>query len=149
MSSNPKVSIDDVLASLRTQQVPADVVQKVLRDLNASLKEEKADKLATPKSKSQLVCIALDPEGKLAGIEFLAYVLKIEESAPPQVALDRAKAAAVAFNQSRKGRKRPVKNLAETFEGVPRKYWDTGKEGEKTSALTKVPVFVQRSDNSI
>ncbi len=76
-------------------------------------------------------------------------MVQIEESASPAVTLDRVKAAGHAFNQSKKGRRVPVSNVAETLENVPRKFWKTDRADEKTLVKTKLACLVIPTNGKI
>jgi 16S rRNA C1402 (ribose-2'-O) methylase RsmI len=138
--SNPKVSIEDVLAAAREAGVPAELIKVMEKDLLKAAQEEKNARVPKSKSKTQFVVLIDDPENKLEGQPLLGWVAQIEDEAPQMALVDRVKAAARAFNESRKGRKRPVKNIRETFMSVPRKFFKDGIEGHKTLPKTKEPV---------
>ena len=127
-----------------------ELAAKVLKEIQAAAKEEKEERAAEkgPKKKTQLVCLLHDPENQLNGKAFTGWVVQMDSETPPMAALDKARAAGHAFNQTKKGRKRPAKNLTEVFGSVPKKHWKNG-EDTKTSPRTKEPVLFQPVDGSL
>jgi len=139
-----KVSIDDVISALRDSGAAQEVVKSTLEKLNQVVQEEQADKQKSPKSKNQFVAITFDDDGRLAGLDIPIFIAQIEESAPPQAFIDRIQAAANAYHGSRKGRKKPVKTKSEAVACIPRKFWNSEKEGEKTLIKTRevIPLLI-------
>lgn len=143
-----KIDIENVLQSLKKVGVAAETVAKVVKELTTIAEEEKAHKDPVEKTEKQFVVITLDPENKLKDIEVLGYVVQIDAEANPAVAIERVKAAGVAFNGSKKGQKHPVKTLAQIFEFVPRRFWKD-KPDKPILSKTKLPVYIAKSDGKI
>lgn len=143
MATN-KVSIDDVISALRDSGAAQEVVKSTLEKLHQVVQEEQADKQKTPKSKNQFVAVTIDDTGRLAGLDIPIFIAQIEEEAPPQAFIDRIQAAANAYHGSRKGRKKPVKTKGEAISCIPRKFWKTENEMEKTLIKTRetIPLLV-------
>lgn len=141
-----KIDLDSVARAL-SGRVDEPIVNEVLQDLKAELQEEAQAKEAEkePKEKKQFCVLVSDPSGVLAGQDLVAWVAQIEESASPHVVFERIKRAAYEFNQSKKGRKHPVKTVGESCEGVGGKFF---KE-QKIAIKTKEPVLVVATDGVI
>lgn len=139
-----------VTESLRQNGADKDLIAKTVKDLNQAAKEEKEERAAEkgPKLKNAMTVLLNDPENVLQGRSFSGWIVQMTEETPQALALDKARAAGHAFNQSRKGRKHPVKSLGEVFEGVGRKYWKTETD-TKTVPKTKVQILIQPTDGSL
>jgi hypothetical protein len=136
-----------VRESLVQANVPAEAIKQVLADLEKVAKEEKESRAGKSKSKTQYVVLLDDAENQFEGRAFLGWVVQMEDSAVPMAALDRAKAAGRAYNESlhkkRRGKRTPVKTIREVFAGVPRKFWKDEVVTHKTAPKTKEPVLIQ------
>lgn len=141
-----------VTTTLREQKVPVEVIQKVENNLEVAIKEQKAERSEGPKNKSKnkFVVVALDPDGKISEAGGLTgWVINVEEEMPDQEIFDRISRAANAFNDTKKGRKQPVRNVGETFE-IPRKFWkNPEKPSEKTLIKTKLPIYILSTDGRL
>ena len=149
------MKLDDILATLNESILlhsngDKQLAAKVLKEIKQAAEEEKSERDADkgPKKKNQLICLINDPENQLNGKAYTGWVVQMDADTPPMAALDKARAAAHAFNQSKKGRKKPVKNLLECFSSVPRKFWKNG-EDVKTLSKTREPVLFQPTDGSL
>ena len=92
-----------------------------------------------------------DPEDKYKGQAFVGWILKLEESAVPMSALDRAKATAHRFNNAprKRGKKvNHVKDIRETFAGIPNKWWK-GENGEKAIPQNREPIVFIPTNGSL
>lgn len=138
-----KIDLDNVAAEMRDNGVPAETIKQVIKGLEKTAQEEKEERKSTPKTKTQLVVLMDDSEDRFKGQAFLGWVVKMEIDGVPQSAMDRVKAAGLAFNKSRKGRKHPVKTVREVFAGVPRKFYKEEDVTRKTMPQTKEPVLIQ------
>lgn len=141
--NNPKITIEDALTVARDEGVPVEILKLIEKELRKLAEQEKAGRVPAEKSKSQYVVLLDDAEGQFEGKSFLGWVVKMSADLPPQVALDRAKVAGRSFNESKKGRKLPVKSIREVFAGVARKFWKREEdEGKKVIPQTKEPVLI-------
>lgn len=141
--SNPKITIEDALTVARDEGVPVETLKLIEKELRKLAEQEKAGRAPAEKPKSQFIVLLDDAEGQFEGKSFLGWVVKMSADLPPQVALDRAKAAGLAYNQSRKGQHTPVKSIREVFAGVARKFWKREEdEGKKALPQTKEPVLI-------
>lgn len=149
------MKLDDILATLNESILAnsngdKQLAAKVLKDIQKAAQEEKEERAAgkEPKLKNAFTVLLNDPENVLQGRAFSGWIVQMPEETPQALALDKARAAGHAFNQSKKGRKRPVKSLGEVFEGVPRKHWKTETD-TKTIPKTKYQVLIQPTDGSL
>ena len=97
--------------------------------------------------KKRRVVIVSDPHGEIAalGKNFTGWVVQIPEDDNPAVALERIHWGAFDFNRTPKGRRLPLKTVAEACEFGSAKIFKEHKVWVKT----KEPVLVMRSDNKI
>lgn len=136
-----KFTLEDIVESLRAAQITPQIITQVVRDLNEAAKAQAEDKEGEPKApKVKLQTVVIAPPD----IEGVAHVLQMDPDAPVAAVIDRIRDAARAFNQSRKGRRHPVRSLQETLEVVRGvKYWkDEAHPERKTKVLTREPVQV-------
>lgn len=119
---------------------------QVLEDLKFESKLGVADDREPPEKK-QFVIIVRDPYGKLGatGFEFSGWVVQIPEDDDPRVALEKLHCAAHDFNQTPKGRRMPIKTIAEACEFGSAKLF---KE-RKIWVRTKEPVLVLPTNGRI
>ncbi len=75
----------------------------------------------------------------------------MEADAAPQAIVDRIKGAATRFNESKKGRKRPVKTVGEVFQSVGAKWFKDDSGATKTQVKTKdaVGIITVKNDLSL
>ena len=149
------MKLDDILATLNESILAnsggdKQLAAKVLKDIQKAAEEEKNDRAAEkgPKLKNAFTVLLNDPENVLQGRSFSGWIVQMTEETPQALALDKARAAGHAFNASKKGKKRPVKNLGEVFDGVGRKYWKTETD-TKTIPKTKVQILIQPTDGTL
>lgn len=141
-----KVSIEDVEQILQQSKLDAAVVNKVVSALEQLAEEAKEDKAPVQKNKFRHGVVISDPENKLAGVELTAVVVKMEESKDMTQAVEKIKAAAKDFNNnSRKGKKNPVKAVFEACGAIASKFF----KSQEIKILTKEPVMVIVTDNKI
>lgn len=144
-----KIEITDLAAEMRDEGIPSATVNAVIKRLEAAAKQEKDSRPPKVTSKKQWVILVADKDGSLKNVEVVGWALQLNEEAPPQCAIDRIHAAANSYNDSRKGRKRPVKTVGETCEVVGGKHWKSANPTEKTSVKTKTPVVIQFVSNDL
>jgi hypothetical protein len=149
------MKLDDILATLNESILPhsngdKQLAAKVLKEIQAAAAEEKEERAAAkgPKLKNAFSVLLNDPENVLQGRSFSGWIVQMPEETPQALALDKARAAGHAFNQSKKGRKNPVKTLGEVFADCPRKFWKTDTD-TKTVPKTKVQILIQPTDGSL
>lgn len=111
--------------------------------------KELLSKLQAPEKKDgvkkQYVFILSDPKGRLKGWDFTGRVVQIPEDDNPATALEKLHQGAYDFNRSPKGRRYPVKTVAEACEfGSARIF----KE-RKIWVKSKEPVLVIPTNNKI
>lgn len=100
-----------------------------------------------PPEKKQYVIVVNDPYGKIAatGFEFSGWVVQIPEDDDPRSALEKLHCGAHDFNQTPKGRRMPIKTIAEACEFGSAKLF---KE-RKLWVRTKEPVLVLATNGKI
>lgn len=148
------MKLDDILSTVQEAILAnggsKELAAKTLNDIRKAAEEEKGDRKATgPKAKHDFLFLASDPNGLLKDAQALVgWVFQVETGANPAGLVDRVKAAAAAFNNSRKGRRHPVTTVGEALEGVPAKWWKTD-DGKVTRVKTKVPTYLVTTDNRL
>ncbi len=151
------MKLDELIAtvteSLRENGADPKLTAKVIADIEKAAAEAKTDKSETPKkTKYDWAVLVSDPEGvlKKLGTDLLltGWVFQLESGANPATLPDRVKAAAVEFNNSRKGRRVPVTTIGETIQNVASKFWKS-QPGRITRVKSKEPVYLVTTDNKI
>lgn len=139
-----KVDLELVKMVLQRNNLDVRQVAQIIEDINvetaATVDEEKP-----PPVKKQFIFLVSDPNGDLEGKDFAGWVVQLPEEDSPYVTTERLLRAAVEFNQTRKGRRLPVKTVAEVCEHVPVRIL---KE-QNVWVRTKEPVLMVRTDNSL
>lgn len=143
-----KVSIDDVAEALKHSKVDPATLRRIIEELNLKVEKTRSAS-AGPKAKTQIALLVSDPTGALAGKDLVAWAFKIEGAGSPSTLVARIEAAASAYHMTKKGRLYPAKTIGEVIESVPRKHWATNDEGTRTQVLTKTPVQVMTTSNSL
>lgn len=139
-----KVDIDLLKLVLQRNELDVRQVNQILMELNEEI-ERQEDEPKPPPVKKQFAMLASDPEGKLAGVELVGWVIQIPEEENPATALERIHQAAHDYNASPKGSRMPVRSVGEACEHVAAKFF---KE-HGCWVKTKEPVYLLRTDNRI
>ena len=117
----PKIDLELVKLVLQRNMSDVRQVAQILEDINQELAalvdEEKA-----PPVKKQYVFVLSDPRGQLDGKDFTGWVVQIAEEDSPATTEDRLLRAAHQFNVTPKGRRLPLKSVAEICEHVPARF---------------------------
>lgn len=113
------MNIDDLVEVLREKQIDSKVIDEIVDELKTIQKEKKED--TTPKQKNQFVVLASSPTNELSNAE--AWVAQIKEGDDPNAVVQKVETAMKDYNaNTRKGRKNPLKNFAESCQYLPRKF---------------------------
>lgn len=140
------MTLDDILATvsqtLRDSGVSNSTIVKVASEVR---KEAEASKPAKARKTTYQTVVLIpaptawsqsQPNGIITAPE-AALVIQMEDSAPASAALDRITTAALSFNRSKTGRRKPVATVGEVFEVVKGKHWkDESKPDQKTRVVT-------------
>lgn len=118
-----------------------------LEDLSFEARAAENAEEKTPAVKKQFVIVVSDPHGEIAalGKDFTGWVVQIPEDDNPALALGRIHKGAFDFNRTPKGRRLPLRTVAEACEFGSAKIYKEHKVWVKT----KEPVLVVLSDNKI
>ena len=139
-----KIDIEEVLSILQQNGVPAETVKAVASDLKEVVTEIQADKQKAPKSKYQYSVIVNSPTNDINNLQ--AWVVKMPEGEKSSELLTKIQTAAAKQNNlTRKGRKFPIKALAEAFANLERKF----TKEENFQPLTKHSCQVIVSDGTL
>jgi hypothetical protein len=131
---------------LQRNELDLELVSQIIEDINteaAAAEQTEEDK--PPPVKKQFVFMLSDPKGELAGKDYVGWVLQIPEDDSPFTAEERLIRAAYEHNTTRKGRRMPVKTIAEVCEHVPTR---VAKE-QHIWIKTKEPVYVLRTGGKV
>lgn len=142
-----KVDIKLVEITLQRAELDAQKINQIMEDIEFESKSQEADKEKEPPVKKQFVIVVNDPYGKIAstGMDFSGWVVQIPEDDAPRTAITKINQAASDFNCTPKGRRMPLKEVAEFFEfGSPK----INKES-KLWVKTKEPVLVCLTNGKI
>lgn len=142
-----KVDIEIVEAALKLEDLDSQKRSQIMNRIKSESEAIKSDKEKEPTVKKQFVIVVNDPYGKIAetGMDFSGWVAQIPEDDTPQTVIAKINQAASDFNCTPKGRKMPLKTVAEFFEfGSPK----INKES-KLWAKTKEPVLVCLTNGKI
>lgn len=142
-----KVDIELVEAALKLEDLDSQKRSQIMNRIKSESEAIKSDKGKEPTVKKQFVIVVNDPYGKIVstGMDFSGWVVQIPEDDSPKTAIAKINQAASDFNCTPKGRKMPLKTVAEFFEfGSPK----INKES-KLWAKTKEPVLVCLTNGKI
>ena len=142
-----KVDIEIVEAALKLEDLDSQKRSQIMNRIKSESEAIKSDKEKEPTVKKQFVIVVNDPYGKIAetGMDFSGWAAQIPEDDTPQTVIAKINQAASDFNCTPKGRRIPLKTVAEFFEfGSPK----INKES-KLWAKTKEPVLVCLTNGKI
>ncbi|MCD8483374.1 MAG: hypothetical protein LR015_12370 [Verrucomicrobia bacterium] len=140
-----KVDLDLVKFILQRNEIDTRTVARVLDEIQTELQMQQAEEPPAPKVKKQFVFMLSDPTGDLEGKDYTGWVLQIPEEDSPLAAEERLFRSAYEFNITPKGRRMPVKTIAETCEVVSTRI----TKEQNIWIKTKEPVLVVRTSNKI
>lgn len=142
-----KVDIEIVEAVLKLEDLDSQKRSQIMNRIKSESEAIKAEKEKEPVVKKQFAIVVNDPYGKISemGADFSGWVVQIPEDDAPQTVIAKINQAASDFNCTPKGRKMPLKTVAEFFEfGSPK----INKES-KLWVKTKEPVLVCLTNGKI
>ncbi|OHE73887.1 MAG: hypothetical protein A2Y14_03370 [Verrucomicrobia bacterium GWF2_51_19] len=139
-----KVDIELVKRVMERNQVDTKVMLQVIEDIHMEM-DNQPDEEGEKPVKKQFVFLASDPHGELEGKDLIGWVLQIPEEDSPGLTEERLFRSAYEFNMTKKGRKLPVRTIAEVCENVSQKI---SKE-QKVWIKTKEPVLLLRTSNKV
>ena len=143
-----KVSLEIVAEVLSSNDIEADVVVRMLKDMErqAQIEADEAKELRDPPVKKQFVMVLSDPRSVIPqGEDLVGWVAQIPELDNPGTTVERIKRCAYEFNLSKKGSKRPAKSIGEACEVVSAKI----QKEQGVFIKTKTPVTVMITDNKL
>ncbi|WP_309387477.1 hypothetical protein [Cerasicoccus frondis] len=140
-----KVEIDLAKMVMTRNGLDTRTVAQIIEDINLELAAQSDEEDKPPPVKKQHVIMVSDPEGKLEGLDPVGWVLQIPEEDSVYVTEERLFRCAYDYNQSKKGRRMPVKTIAEVCEHVPARI---AKE-QKVWIKNKEPVLILRTSNKV
>jgi hypothetical protein len=129
---------------LQRNELDIRLVSQILEDINAEVAATD-DEEKVPPVKKQFVFLLSDPKEELKGKDFVGWVLQIPEDESAMTAEERIVKSAYEFNITPKGRRMPVKTIAEVCEHVSGRI--TKEQG--LWIKTKEPVYVLRTGGKV
>ena len=132
-----KVDLELVKVILQRNAMDVRQVARIVEEINQEL-AAMVDEDRLPAVKKQFVMLVSDPKGQLDGKDFTGWVAQIAEEDSAASAEGKLIAAAREFNATSKGRRLPVKSIAEVCEHVPARF--TKEHG--IWVKTREPVYV-------
>ena len=140
----PKVDLELVKMILQRNELDTKTVSQILEDIHAETQVADDDE-KSPQVKKQFAFLLSDPKGELVGKDFVGWVLQIPEDESVMTAEERLIRAAYEFNITPKGRRMPVKTIAEVCEHVSGRV--TKEQG--VWIKTREPVYVLRTSGKV
>ena len=140
-----KVELELVRRILQRNALDIQVVSQVINDLETEIEIEQAENPKPPPVKKQFVVLVSDPEAKLEGMDFAAWIAQIPEEDAPQSVEEKIHRAAYEFNLTPKGRRLPARSIGEACEAIPARIF---KE-QNIWVKTKEAVLVCKTNNEI
>ena len=140
-----KVDIELVKLVLQRADLDARKVTQIIEDINFEAKNQVSDEEKEKPVKKQYVVVVSDPNGRFTDADYVGWVLQIPDDENPASALEKIHKGAYDFNASPKGRRMPLKTIAEACEFGSAKIYKKHKVWVKT----KEPVLIVRSNNKI
>jgi hypothetical protein len=140
----PKVDLELVKMILQRNELDIRLVSQIIEDINAEA-QAADDEEKVPAVKKQFVFLLSDPKGEIEGKDFVGWVLQIPEDDSPMAAEEKIVKSAYEFNITPKGRRMPVKTIAEVCEHVSGRI--TKEQG--LWIKTKEPVYVLRTGGKV
>lgn len=147
MSYMAKVDIELVKVILQRAELDARKIAQIMEDINFESKAKDDAEKKEPPCKKQFVMIVNDPYGKIkeTGFEYSGWVVQIPEDEAPQTAIERLYKGVYDFNITPKGRRLPIKTVAEACEFGSAKVYKEHKIWVKT----KEPVLLITTNGKI
>lgn len=142
-----KVDIELVEMVLQRADIGAQKTSQIIDVLKFESNLKDICEQKVPPVKKQFVIVVNDPYGKISstGMDFSGWVAQIPEDDAPQSVIDKINQASSDFNLTPKGRRMPLKTVAEFFEFGSQKI---NKES-KLWVKTKEPVLVCLTNGKI
>lgn len=135
-----KIPLEEVESKMLEHKIDATKVQEILRDLEAVVEELKSEKDSTPKPKWEHVVVLHDPDNKLSGQEYTAWVVQQEEGQDAGAILSKISDCAKASNETAKKKKFVIKDLVDAFKYLKPKWTKEKKIKLKTKEEVRVLV---------
>lgn len=142
-----KVDIDLVKCVLQRTNLEAQDVATIIQEINTEVKMAESAKGEKENAvKKQFVFLLSDPQWKFKGdTDYVGWVVQIPEDENPATALEKLHLGAYDFNQSAKGKRYPIKTIAEACEFGSSKIF----AAQKIWIKSKEPILVVRTNNKI
>ena len=126
-----KIDLELVKVVLQRSELDAKKIAQIIEDITLV--------------KKQYVVVVSDPYGKFTDADYTGWVVQIPEDENPASALERIHLGSYDYNLTPKGRRMPLKTIAEACEFGSAKIFKEHKVWIKT----KEPVLIVRTNNKI
>lgn len=125
------LKIEEIAAALRENEIPTNKIRAIVESLQQTEENKKVEKEKGPKKEYVLIQANSDT----------GFAVQIEASEDAGETLNKIRAAARAYNNSRKGQKTPVRTISEAISVLPAKFlvesavWRKTKEPVRTLSI--------------
>lgn len=116
-----KISLEQVEATLLERKIDAIKVHEIIKDLEQSIEEDKADRLSDtdPKPpKWEFLIVVDDPDKKLAGTDFVGWCVTHKEGTDAGLVLSKLVDAAKTQNEGGRKKKLLIKGFTDLFDAL-------------------------------
>lgn len=141
----PKVDLELVKLVLQRNELDIRLVSQIVEDINGEVAAMDDEEEKVPPVKKQFVILVSDPHGELPDKDFVGWVLQVPEEDTWVDAVQRLERSAYEFNTSKKGRRMPIRTIAEACEHLSGKF----TAEQRVWIKTKEPVYVLRTGGKI
>ena len=111
-----KIDLELVKVVLQRSELDAKKIAQIIEDITFESKAQEAEKEKEPQVKKQYVVVVSDPYGKFTDADYTGWVVQIPEDENPATALERIHLGSYDYNLTPKGRRMPLKTIAEACE---------------------------------
>ena len=143
-----KIDIESVEMILLERKIDSVKVAEIIKDLKQAIEEEKAerDDSALPKLAWEHLIVIDDPDKKLAGTDFVGWVVKQKEGTDSGLVLSKLTDAAKTQNESGKRKKKSrIEGFKDLFVALKPKWLK--EKGIKVCTKTAVRVLTVNGKN--
>lgn len=142
----PKIDVETTRYILQRNVSDIRVINGIMQDIQMELQAQEEERANRPAPvKKQFAVVLSDPDGALADLDLVGWVVQIPEDESVATAPARMIRAAYEFNTTPKGRRMPVQTIGEACEVVGAKCF--AEQG--VWIKTRIPVLAVTCPNTI
>jgi len=136
-----KISIEEIESVLSETNLSVAEKQEIIQKLERIVQEEKDNKEPTTKAKKPFIGITTGGNINDAPL----YIVQIKDDLNHEEIIPKIIEAVKEFNETKKGRKNPIKTLGEAMEHCKRKLFTS----RGISVKTKEAIIIVKTDNNL